>query len=665
MIEGDKWRSKGAHHIQWKSQEADRGSIYSDDHSLLVTTLPFFDIRMDTKVASDYEFFRNLDSLAWGLSRLSPRFNSYEWKNSLSIARKQSNRYFSIAKNINADGLDKFKSLPLLRKGRFGGGLIIERKSTREKPYGQLASRTLGEFRENADKVGLEGYFDKFLSGPTEQKLMKEISAGVWVPLHDLDEHEAEKGEDIHTTINIVMQDIAHNALHETLKNYNAKEGTVVVMEVETGAIKAMVNLNRSRSGKYEELYNCAVAKSTEPGSTFKTASVLAMLEDGLVDLDTGVDLGGGKKKFYDRMMYDSKPHTIHTSDMREAFEISSNVGVASLAHMNYNHNSEQRKMFYKRLCSFGLCDVSGVDILGEPRPFIKDPEKNKKEWYGTTVPWMSHGYEIHNTPLQQLMFYNAIANNGKMMKPYLVNEIRNKTGSLKKFQPIVIHNQIASEASINAMRELLEGVVNRGTAKNIRSEIITIAGKTGTTRIDYSMQEEVKKYNASFAGYFPADRPKYSIIVVVYEPKGAYYGSSVAAPVFKEIAEKYTIIDQNMYAYASNVQSEEMIHLPGRIVGHKLDLIRIMQYVQIGYKDKSRSNWVEVDPFETRMLVENKKISKSSLPDVSGMGARDAVYVLENLGFQVDVQGVGKVYKQSLTPGIDNKGQEIKIYLN
>ena len=665
VLEGEKWRSKGAHHIQWRTQEADRGSIYADDHSLLVTTLPFFDIRMDTKIASDYEFFRNIDSLSQGLYKLNRQYSPGEWKQVLTMARRKGNRYFLLAKNVTADDLDLFRSLPLLRRGRYGGGLIIERKSIREKPYGNLAGRTLGEYRENSDKVGLEAYYEKFLAGPVEQKLMKEISSGIWVPLHDLDEHEAEKGDDIYTTLNIVLQDVAHNALLETLKKYDAKEGTVIAMEVETGAIKAMVNLNRSKSGRYEEIYNCAVAKNSEPGSTIKTASVLAMLEDGLAGLSSGVDLGGGKKKFFDRMMYDSKQHGIHTSDLREAFEISSNVGIAGLAHKYYNANAEMRKKFYTRLCSFGLCDISGIDLLGEPKPYIKDPEKDKKIWYGTTIPWMSHGYEMHLTPLQQLSFYNAIANNGKWMKPYLVSEIRNKTGTIKKFKPIVVNERIASESSIKAIKELLEGVVTRGTAKNIRSNIITMAGKTGTTRIDYNQEEEVRKYNASFAGYFPSEKPKYSMMIVVYEPKGAYYGSSVAAPVFKEIAERYTIIDQNMHTLAAAVHPEEMIHLPGKVVGNKKDLIDIMEYVQIGYKDKSRSNWVEMDPFESRMLVENKRIQKAILPDVRGMGARDAIYVLENLGYQVAMEGAGKVYKQSLPPGIENRGQQIRIYLN
>ena len=664
VIEKDKWSAKGPNHLKWKTEVADRGNIYADDMSLLVATLPFFDIRMDTRIAKDQEFNAGLDSLAIGLARVSKR-SVYEWKNILVKERKKGNGYLRIASNVSPELVDYYKSLPIFRKGRMGGGLILERKSRREKPYGQFAARTLGEDRENATKVGLEDYFDKFLKGPDQKRLMKEVKAGVWVPWDDLLNHEVKKGNDLYTTIDVQMQDITHHALKSNLEKYEALKGTAIVMEVETGAIKAISNIGKTQSGVYTEIRNYAVGELAEPGSTFKLAAVLAMLEDGHADLDTKVNLGGGKKRFYDRTMYDSRMHGIQTSDLKEAFEISSNVGIATLAFQSYGEK-DRRLQFAERLRSFGLGEKTGIEIRGEGIPYIKDPIENKKVWYGTTVPWMSHGYELQLTPLQMLNFYNAVANDGRLMRPYLVSEIRDGRDVVKKFNPRALKERIASPENISKAQELLKGVVIRGTAKNLRSPIVSMAGKTGTTVVGYADKTSPKRYNASFAGYFPADNPRYSIMVVVYEPKGSYYGSSVAAPIFKEIAEKYSAIDAETQKAIAQLEPEEGgFHLPGKETGHKLDFKTIFNYVHLDYKDKGSSNWVDVDPFETKMIIDRKQIKVSEVPDVRGMGARDAMYVLENLGMKVDIEGVGKVFKQSITPGAENKGKPIKIFLH
>ena len=487
------------------------------------------------------------------------------------------------------------------------------------------------------------------------------------LPWDDLLDHEVKKGDDLHTTIDIGMQDIVHHTLESHLIKTDALKGTAIVMEVSTGAIKAISNIGKTKSGSYAEVLNYGVGEIAEPGSTFKLATVVAMLEDGYAELDTKVNLGGGKRKFYDITMYDSKMHGIQESDLREAFEISSNVGIATLANKYYGPQN-RRRQYIDRLKSFGLADKTGIEIRGEGQPYIKDPVSNQKDWSGTTIPWMSHGYELQLTPLQLLNFYNAIANDGKLMKPYLVKEIRNRHGVIKSFKPTVLKDRIASEKTVDIAQELLKGVVQRGTAKNLRSNIVSMAGKTGTTVVGYANKELPKKYNASFAGYFPADEPKYSMIVIVYQPKGAYYGSSVAAPVFKEIAEKFTATDletQQLIAEINNTQGGEVINLPGKESGHKEDFMNIFQFVDLAFKEKSKSSWVEVDPFESKMIIDRKKIKKSEVPDVRGMGARDAIYVLENLGMKVDIEGIGKVYKQSLTPGSANKGAPIKIYLN
>jgi cell division protein FtsI (penicillin-binding protein 3) len=493
---------------------------------------------------------------------------------------------------------------------------------------------------------------------------MKKISQSTWIPLLDLDEGTVEKGNDLYTTINVGMQDIVHHALLESCEKFEAAEGTAVVMEVETGAIKAISNFTQDEKGGYSERYNHAVGKSTEPGSTFKLASVLALLDDGLADLDTKVNLNGGRKRFYNLTMSDSKIHGIQSSTLREAFEISSNVGVATLCQSRYGE-TQKAGAFVKKLRQFGLFDKTGIEISGEGDPYIKDPVKDKKLWYGTTIPWMAHGYELQLTPLQLLTFFNAIANDGRKMKPYLVSEIRGEYGVIKKFEPKVEKASIASSASITKAQNLLKGVVMRGTAKNLRSDIVTMAGKTGTTAVGYAAKDGSKAYNASFAGYFPAENPKYSVIVVIYKPKGAYYGSSVAAPVFKKIAEHYTLIDLDLQEAMKKPEDILVKRVPNKGVGYKEDFQTIMEHVHLEYKDRSKSKWVEVDPYESKMLIDNKRIKIAEVPDVRGMGARDAAYVLENIGMQVVMEGVGKVYKQSLLPGTKNNGQPIKIFLD
>ncbi len=661
VVERDQWKAKGADHIQWRTEMADRGSIYSDDMSLLATTLPFFEIRMDTKTSKQSLWDAQMAELAEKLNHIQ---GVGDWYARLNKARKDKNQYLLIARNVDADLVEAYKSLPILKEGKYRGGMIVTRTSRREKPFGQLGSRTIGTDRENATKVGLEEAFDKQLKGPEEQRLMRQVAGGVWVPYHDLMEHEVKRGDDVHTTINVTMQDIAHQALSSALNTYEAHAGTAMVMEVKTGAIKAIANLGRTEGGGLAEVYNYAVGRTSEPGSTFKLASTLAMLESGEVDLDTKVNLHGGKKKFYDRWMYDSHQHGITFSNLEEAFEISSNVGIASLAQEVFG-DKEGRKQFVKYLSDFGFTKSVGIEIKGEPKPYIKDPVKDKKIWYGTTVPWMSHGYELHMTPLQVLNIYNTVANGGKMMKPYLVSSVQRRSEIVKNFKPRVLNHSIVSSNTVTKAQKLLEGVVERGTAKNLRSDMVTMAGKTGTAVVGYAEEGE-RRYNASFAGYFPSEAPKYSIMVVIYEPKGKYYGGSVAAPVFKEIAEKVTYLDleiQEEIAYLN--ESLDGPKLPSSGVGYKKDYQAIFDYVNLGYKNKSKSTWVEVDPFESKMIIDAKKIKKSLIPDVRGMGVRDALYVLENLGIGVSIEGVGKVLTQSLAPGKKNDGMPIKLVLD
>ncbi len=667
LIEGDKWRAKGSKNVKWMEVDADRGNIYADDESLLATSLQFFEIRMDATVPDAKLFKSKVDSLALMLSKSIRPDKSYaEWKQTLYQARKQKNRYLYIAKALDTEEIEMVRKFPIFRSGRYAGGYLELRYGTRKKPFNQLASRTIGEDRENAQKVGLEGYFDKFLKGPTDKRLMKKIdnSKDIWVPVYDPSEFEIKRGDDIVTTLNVHLQDVVHAELEKQLIKSQASAGTAILMEVKTGAIKAISNLTLKDSIGVEVL-NTAIGNSSEPGSTFKLATVLALLEDSLADLETKVNLNAGSMRFSDRVMHDSEKHNRYEVSMKEAFAISSNVGIAKLANDAYNRSEAGRLMFRSKLSQFGLDKMTEVEIDGEGRPVIKDPVKNKNTWYGTTIPWMAHGYEIAITPLQLLNFYNAVANDGKMMKPYLVSEIRKDDGTSKKIEPKVMIEHIAKAHNIAKAQEMLLAVVEDGTAKNILSSHVKMAGKTGTTRVNYTNKEEYAKYNASFCGYFPADDPEYSMIVILYEPKGAFYGASVAAPVFKAVAEK-TMAWRFEIApvYNDTMADKTLVSMPERNVGYSADFVSLFDYVGMPYKNRSKNSWVSVDPFETKMIVEDKKIAKSAVPDVRGMGARDAMYVLENLGLRVAVFGRGKVARQSLLPGTGVKGQQIEIYL-
>jgi cell division protein FtsI (penicillin-binding protein 3) len=669
VLERDKWKQKGEVNVQWRTVDADRGNIYAEEETLLATSVQFFEVRMDMKVIRQSDFNANVDSLAIFLSNFNPSYirpkSAAQWKTELIAAKRKENRYFYIAKGLDIDAFNQLKNAPLLRMGKYKGGLIYSRYGKRVKPYKELASRTIGVDRENADRIGLEGYFDKFLKGETDQRLMKRLSPSedIWVPVYDPSEVQIKRGDDIMTTINIGMQDIVHHELLETCQKYNAEGGTVIMMETATGAIKAISNLAKAEDGNYYEIYNWGVGRLSEPGSTMKLATVLALMEDGYAGLDTMVNLNFGLRKFADRTMHDSEKHGKTWVTMQQAFEISSNVGIAALANDAYN-STDGRKKWVERLRAFGLHEPTGIDISGEAIPEIKDPVKDKQRWYGTTIPWMAHGYELQLTPLQMLNFYNAVANNGRLMKPYLVSEIRNGDKVKKVFEPRVLIDRIAKDENIRNARTMLEGVVERGTAKSLKDASVSIAGKTGTTRVNYASQGEYARYNASFCGYFPAEDPMYSMIVVVYEPKGVYYGGYVAGPVFKNIAEKCYALKTNK-ARSITDSTFLAVNLPGSGKGYRADFTTLLDHVGLKYNSKVKSSWAIIEPEADKMVVEEKRIAEGTIPDVRGMGGRDAVYVLENIGCKVSIVGLGKVVQQSVQPGTGAMKQHITLYLN
>lgn len=634
------------------SISAERGNIYSADGGLLATSLPYFELRMDlaSTAMTDQIFDDNVDGLAKKMAEKFGDKSHTDYKRALVRARAQGNRYYLVKRQVDYTELSEIKDWPLFNKGKYKGGLIVITKQTRKLPYGHLASRTIGYVRDNAQSIGLEAEYDEYLSGKEGRRLMQKIAGGTWVPLTDENAVDPQNGKDVYTTIDINLQDVAETALLKSLTDNNAKHGCVVVMEVKTGAIKAIANLGLRSDGTYGEIYNYAIGKRTEPGSTFKAAAMLAMLEDGLVSPDDTVNVNHGSAVFYNQRMYDAGGWTKYEElPAWKVFATSSNVGMAKLANNSYKNNKQK---FYDKLKQYNLTEKTGIPIEGEATPNIKDPMK--EEWSRTSIPWMATGYEVELTPLQTLSFYNAIANGGKMVKPHLVEKVVDHGKDVKVFKTDVLERKISTDKAIEQLTEMMIKVVEEGTAKNIKSDYYQIAGKTGTAKIQSAEHGYMNKYRASFAGFFPADAPKYSCVVFIEEPRaGLSHGGSVAAPVFKEIADKVMSVDMEMQQPFNNGDQPQVYltanNFTTSVTAYK-QLAKefgweVQQFEDANYLKTSISD-------EGEVVCAPVAVEDNVVPDVKGMSLDEALFILENAGLKVSFSGRGKVIEQSLSKG-------------
>lgn len=675
VVEGDKWRKKAVKNLAWRNVEAERGDIFAENGSSMVTSVTLFDIYMDLTVSRESDFKEHVDSLGYYLAKYSGKDKSQsQWVRELKAGRKAGlernkpgTKYYPIAKNLDFLERKRFERFPLYKMGQLRGGIIVQSKIRRVKPFGQMASRLLGLKRKNAQSVGIEAAYDHVLAGESEKRLMKKIAPGVWVPLHDVQDFVQKRGYDVLTTIDSDIQDVLHNELLASIAMHDSDAATAIVMDVETGAIKAMSNFRRGEEGVYMETQNIAVTRMFEPGSTIKLAAVLALLEKGYADSSTKVDLNGGKKKFSTEWMYDSEPHNIFETDLITAFAKSSNVGIATLSDEYFNQSKEGRREFIRLLKSYGIGAKSGIDLLGEQERILNDPDNTESKFSRTSVPWMAHGYEMEMTPLQVLNLYNTVANDGKMMTPYLVQKILDNGVVVKEKGPEVKRASVATLPTIHEAQDMLIEVVKSGTARRLHTDNYQIAGKTGTSK-DYGVWYEGKNpFNASFAGYFPAENPKYSMIVVHFNPKKhGYYGGSVAGPVFRNVADKIFAlkIDLKNEFYKEDQVASNNYSKPSFAVGYKNDFRTILNYSGVSVDASTKAKWVVLNPYNDELSLDKRKIKKKIVPNVVGMGIRDAVYVLENLGLKVGFNGTGKVVSQSLSPGTMIQGQEIVIRL-
>jgi len=638
ITEGDMWRSKQqALNLRFVEIEPMRGNIYACDGSLLATSLPRYDVHVDimAPVISNTVFNDNVDALAQELSSLFKDKTQADYKQLLRQARNEKNRYFLIKRNISFDQRNQLVNFPIFNLKKNNGGLIITQLSKREKPFKELASRTVG-FKvkdSSVTSVGIEGAYNNYLKGIRGKRLMQRISSSVWKPVNNENEIEPKDGNDIVTTIDINIQDVAENALLENLVLHNAKMGCAVLMEVATGEIKAIANLKQNEQGVYEESYNVAIGNATEPGSTFKLASYMAAMEDGFLNPDDTIPAYGGRKKFGTVTIEDSHPDGIQFKTVKDAFAHSSNVAVASAIYKYYQKNPQGYVSGLKKL---HLDSDLGIKLSGAT--YIPIKNTGDKSWSGVTLPFMSMGYETLLTPMQILTFYNAVANNGKMVSPMFVKEIRNKSQVVERFKTVVLADSICSQSTIRKAKVLLEEVVKTGTAKKFKNAQYNIAGKTGTAQIASSSGYDKFTYQASFCGYFPAENPKYSCIVVIYSPNnGKIYGSEVACPVFADIAAKVYSLDVKMHK--------------------ELNTSKVIKTLSIPY-DVQSNGWVGANLKQ----VDN---STSIVPNVVGMGLSDAIYLLESFGLIVQPVGRGKVCKQSIKAGQKlERGQKIIIEL-
>ena len=642
---------------------APRGNIYASNEqkTSLALSVPRYKVFVDLVTIREQDFIDNISDLSDSLSVLLARKTSNEWKSELEHQRLDSNRYFFIARGLRNDQIERLRKFPIFNLGKYRGGCIILKSNQRLKPYGMLANRTVGYAVENDGKksilVGIEGAFNEYLKGQNGQMLMEKIRGNEWKPVDDELSIEPVPGSDVYTSIDVNIQDVAESALLKQLREQKAQKGCAVLMEVKTGFVKAIANLSFDpKTETYFEAQNHAVGLASEPGSTFKLASLLVALEQGKVEITDSVDMTG-RYEFYDNYLTDGgKIYGRNT--VKDAFEKSSNV-ISQIIYDNYKTEPQE---FIDGLKEIGIHQKLGLSILGEGVPLIK--ESSDPTFTGITLPWMSIGYELKMTPLQTLALYNAVANEGTLLQPQFVKYIKKGSEIQKEYKPRILNASICSKSTLRDLKVMLEGVVERGTAKNIKARGFSIAGKTGTSKIAQGSKGYGNKYQASFCGYFPSKDPVYSCIVVVQGPTKNIFGSVVSGTVFKEIADK---------VYAQEFQNENIVlkdtlnRYPYSRSGDKMSFLIASENMRIPVEDLTNesTDWVSTRTGKDAIKIIHKKTQKGLVPNVVGMGLIDATYMLEKYGLFVQPVGSGIVREQSIKAGLRiNKGQKIILQL-
>ncbi|SDL34479.1 cell division protein FtsI (penicillin-binding protein 3) [Catalinimonas alkaloidigena] len=652
-VEGAYWKEVAVkNRLNYREVKATRGNIYSDNGSLLATSLPFYRVAFDPTVVDRDIFERDIDSLAYHLAKFFGERTKAEYVRKIRDYRRRDRRFLYLSRRtIDYSKKKEMATWPIFREGRMGGGVIFERVNRRFNPFTHLAQRTVGYMREdNTGGAGLEYSFNQELSGKNGMALFQKTAGGFWKPVDDASAVKPEDGYDIVTTIDVNWQDVAETALLRALEEREADNGCVVVMEVATGHIKAMANLGKNGKNGYTERYNYAVAGRTDPGSTFKLASYMALFEETSLTPKDSIETGDGEFKFYRSTLRDSHYGGFGTLTLKDAFAKSSNIAIAKLTNQAFGQNPQR---FVDYIYSFGLGRPLHFQMIGEGEPYIKSP--SDRTWSGITLPWMSVGYELQISPLQILTFYNAVANGGRMIRPIIVREVRHADKVVDTFETAVINEKICSDKTLGYLRGMLESVVDSGTASNIRNAAYKIAGKTGTSQ-KIENGRYTKNYYTSFAGYFPADQPKYSCIVVIDNPQNGFnrYAGDVAAPVFKEVADKIYGMDVELHReFAAEKPAPGTF--PVIQAGYYHDLARLCNEMGISnHTQNPGDDWVRADVVNNGIFWKNAEAVPGQMPNVTGMTLRDALYILENRGVNVKHEGRGRVARQWPTPDMN-----------
>ena len=673
QIQGNIWKHV-YDSLNVRNQEvlAERGTIYSEDGKMLSTSIPEFDVYIDFRVealrANKGKLFNKyVDSLALGLSSLFDDYTAAVYSKILKKEFQKRTSYFPLQKAISYQQYKQLKEMPLVRLGRTKSGFIIETKNKRYNPFDQLAFRTIGLARDSF-KVGLELSYDSVLKGKSGMRTVRSIAGGAVVPIENGLETETENGKDIYTTLDLYIQEVTHQALFNKMYTNNAQSGCAIVMETKTGKIKAISNLGFDEStNSYVENKNYSLY-ATEPGSTIKLAALLALKEDGKINENTIVNIGSGPWKFSDKVIVnDADGHSKSILTAQEAFEVSSNIGMAKMVWANYGRNP---KAFVSKYSAFRLDSLTGIDLVGERKPNVHKP--NTSNWNYTDLMWMSFGYSIAINPLQTLTLYNAVANNGIMVKPYLVNAIKHEGITVKEFSPTILNSKICSDSTLSFAKKCLLGVCHGsiGTARNLfENNPYFVAGKTGTSYVaEPGIGYKNQIYQSSFVGYFPANNPQYTCIVVIVNKKNSpeHLGAKVAGPVFKEIADKlYTTYVksksnlQNSNAKQNNSNVSFALHIDDAdILSRKFNL-------NATSISKPNEDWASIKMLNQKNIIQSKIISTSSMPLLQGLTAKDAVFICEQMGLQVSINGSGKIVQQSILPNTRiNTGEKIVLTL-
>ena len=649
-------------HTRFDTLKADRGNIYNEDGVLLSSSIPEFDVHIDFSVIDSGLFAKNIDTLALCMSHLFTGKTPDQYKEEFVRAYNDEDRYYLVGRGLKYFQYEALRSFPIFKKGKGYGGFIAEPHEKRVTPYNMLAYRAIGIFRDS-NVTGLEAQYNDELTGDNGRRIVQKSTGGVWVPI-DGSEVDPQNGKDVVTTLDMNIQDVAEHALMSILEKYECKYGTCIVMEVSTGKIRSLVNLGRQKDGSYIEDFNYAMIP-TEPGSTFKAVTLLSLLNDKLITVDNIVDAEGGAIRFGNRVMKDSHLG-LHAMPIWKAYAESSNAAMAKLAYTYYKDNPQK---YVDHLLAMHLNKLTGIDLAGERKPRVKSP--SDPTWSATSLPWMATGYEVLISPLHTCMVYNAVANGGNMMKPYLVSSIKDYGKEVKTFKPEVIA-KVGDSGVIAQMQKCMRAVVTEGTAKGIESPYYTMAGKTGTAQVaDGEIKYADGVYQGSFVGFFPAEAPKYTICVVIRTKahSAAYYGGAIAAPVFRMVADK--IFSANMGAWAGPLDSLAK-NGGGRLMSKMATarnyrtLLNAINRPAATPGDYLNAMMQLTTDSTCHLSIQAAKLYRGVMPDVKGMGLKDAVYMLETSGLQVQVLGKGKVQSQSIQPGTAIvKGQNIILQLS